>query len=394
MGTIDPAPWALEVVDRFGVAKGILAPVGFSVTSRLNGVSELRMSVEPSSDGAKALEQYSRVIRAWRRPPGAFPSNPGRIIRFAGHVHDLGDAGDADGSETCEVVARDPFAAMIVRYQPWESSWGTPSVPAPLNGAVVQQVADLNISAEDPGGIDASYPHGLSVVTVGAGWANVNLSWSKHTPAEAMFRALQEGEAGTQGFYWTVKPNDPIINAAAAAAGTIAYLWIAVAPGSLSGVATSRPRLEYGPGTLNSVASYQARRLPPINSVIALGANGISWKNDSESSGATYGLWPTLVSYLDVDTTAKLDVLARGVWHVFPGDLISVELPAATDPAAAAAAPMLWDDFEVGDSLPVLIRGARRTISGNALVREATVAVDAEGNERLSGMVLDLAGVS
>lgn len=392
MGDVDAAQWALEVADRVGAAKGVLEWESLQVTQRLNGTSELRAEVDPTSQGAKALEVYSRLVRAWRRPPGALASgNPGRLIRFAGHVHELEDTADADGTEGCSLVAKDPSAAMLARFQPWHSGWG----PAPLNGAVSQLVGDLTISAEDPAGLDASYPHGLTVSAIGAGWPTVSLAVEKHTPGEQAFRSMQEGEAGTMGFYWTVKPIDPIINPATVAGGVHASMWVAVAPGSLSAVPPPLPRLEYGLGTLRTLAAYRARRVPPVNSVIATASGtGLTWKNDSESSGATYGLWPVLASFADVDTTARLDALARGVWHVFPGDTISIDLPEVPDPATAAQAPMLWDDFEVGDSLAVLLRGTRRTVSGTALVREATVTVDAEGTERLTNLVLDLAGVA
>jgi hypothetical protein len=177
--------------------------------------------------------------------------------------------------------------------------------------------------------------------------------------------------------------------------GTLAHMWIAVNAADLSQLpGVAKPALEYGAGTRGAITSYSVSRVPPINSVIATNGKGLFWKNDFEASGVTYGLWPTLVNFPDAETTTELDALARGVWRVYPVDSIAAQLGGLQDPAARGAALMLWDDFDLGDAVPVYIRGARRTITGTATVREATVEVDAEGAERTASIVLDLAAVA
>lgn len=384
VGLVDVQQYAFEVTDRAGVTLATLQPLSARLTLRLNGTSEATLTLLASDGGAGALEVYSSVIRVWRRSGDSLTGV--RAVRFVGHVHALREDGDPDGLETVEVTARDPSAAFLARYQPWDSSWG----PNTLAVAVAGLVGDANISAEDPAGLDATYGHGMGVLAVGAGWPSSTWAFTRNQPMTEAFRSLQEGDVGSQGFYWTVRGE------AFVTGGILATMKIAVAASDLSPLAAGaqRPSLEYGPGTVNNVLGYSVDRVPPVNSVIAIGAGGISWKNDSESSGATYGLWPTLVSYPDVDTTARLDALARGVWHVFPVDAITVSPAWPQDPEARAALPRMFDHFDLGDSVPVLIRGARRTISGTCMVREVTVGLDAEGTERTTSLVLDLPATS
>jgi hypothetical protein len=382
--------YACEVARRdTGASLGWLEPSTLAITLRLNGAAEVRATFDASHPAAANLDVYRRVLRVYRRRTGIGPMNQ-RSVVFAGHIHDLEDAGDADGRETVEVVARDAFEAFIRRYQPWASSYATAGSPGQLYDAVAYLVSDANISAEDPLGLDVVYPHGITgVVPVGPGWPLGTWSWDRHEPMAQAFRRMQEPDAGT-GFYFTMKY-------AGAVGASLGGLWICLTPGGLStpgaGGAPS-PRLEYGRGTLQNVASYRAQRVPPVNSVIAVGEEGLAYKSDHEASGADYGLWPTLVSFPGETTPARLDVLGRGAWQPYPLDSIRLELP-APDPADLGPwTPMLWDDLDVGQGIPVLIRGARRTVSGTATIREATVTVPASGVEHLSSLVLDLANVS
>lgn len=377
-GEVDSGRWVVEVLNLAGVSQGWLDVQDLRVTARMNGISECSGTVLASSPGAAALDVYRAVIRAWRRNGSDLTGV--REARFAGQVHGLREVGDADGLETVEFVARDPLAAALQRFQPWNSSWG----PTTLDVAVAGFIGDLAISAEDPAGLDATYPHGLGVVALGGGWPSGTWGFERRRKGEDLFKLLQEGDAATQGFYYRSRPRT-------STGTTYADLLIALAPATLSSLAAgvTRTPLEYGAGTRGQIASYAVDRVPPVNSILAVGAEGLTWLIDSESSGAAYGLWPEQFSWTEETTTARLDVLARGVWRPFPTDSIQVELGWPADPRAREALPKMWDDFDLGDSLVVYIRGARRTVSATALVREVTVEVDAEGTERTTGLVLD-----
>lgn len=381
--------YACEVSRRdTGAPLGILEPLSLEITLRLNGPGECRATFDAAHQAAANLDVYRRVLRVYRRRPGLGPMNA-RTVVFAGHVHDLADVGDAHGQERVEVTARGPFEAFLRRYQPWASSYATAGAPASLTGAVQQLVNDANISAEDPAGIDASYLHGISaVVAVGAGWPTGYWSWEKHEPMAQAWRKLQEPEAGT-GFYFR--------EMYAGSGGTsIAGLWIGIAADSLSvpAIGGIRERLEHGLGTRGSASGYRIERVPPVNSVIAVGENALAWKTDSESSAADYGLWPTLVSFPGETLTSRLDVLARGVWQPFPLDSIRLTLPPPDPDDLGPFTPMMWDDLDIGETIPVLVRGARRTVSGDATLREVTVNVPPAGAEYVSSIVLDLPNAS
>lgn len=381
--------YACEVSRRdTGAALGWLEPTSLEITLRLNGAGECRATFDAAHPAAANLDVYRRVLRVYRRRPGLGPQNS-RTIVFAGHVHDLADVGDADGRERVEVTARGAFESFIRRFQPWASSYATAGAPASLTGAVQQLVGDANISAEDPAGLDVTYLHGVgAVVAVGAGWPTGYWSWEKHEPMAQAWRKLQEPEAGT-GFYFKEVY-------AGSGGTTVNALWICMTADGLAtpAIGNIRERLEYGPGTRGSASGYRIERVPPINSVIAVGENGLAWKNDSESSGADYGLWPTLVSYPGETLTSRLDLLARGVWQPFPLDSIRLTLPPPDPDDLGPYTPMLWDDLDIGQGVPVLVRGARRDVSGTATLREATVTVPPAGAEYVSSIVLDLPNAS
>jgi hypothetical protein len=382
--------YACEVARRdTGASLGWLEPTSMTITLRMNGPGEVRASFDAGHPAAANLDVYRRVLRVYRRRPGIGPQNM-RTVVFAGHIHDLEDSGDRHGLERVEVVAKDAFEAFIRRYQPWASSYATAGSPAPLYDAVAYLVSDANISAEDPLGLDVFYPHGIANVSpVGAGWPLGTWSWDRHEPMSQAWRRMQEPEQGV-GFYFRM--------IYAGSGGTsLGGLRIALVPGHLASPAvggSAIPRLEYGRGTLANVAGYRAQRVPPINSLIAVGDNSLAWKQDHEASAADYGLWPTLASFPGETTTARLDTLGRGAWQPYPLDSIRLDLPLPDPDNAGPWTPMLWDDIDIGQGVPVLIRGARRTITGTATIREATVTVPASGVEFISSLILDLPGTS
>lgn len=384
---LNPQQYAVELVRRSdGVTLAALDPTEFAITRRMHAAGDCRMTLDARSPGAASIDVYKTIIRIWRRR--ADFRDTVRSIVFAGHVHEVHDEGDEDGNETLTVVARDPWANVERRFQPWNSSWG----PAPLHTVLAGFIGDAAISAEDPAGLDATYGHGLAVTNMTAlGWPTVTKGFDARKPIPELFRMLQEGDTASQGFYWTVVPHtvaDPNI---------VGVMRVALTPADLASVVTyggGGRQLEYGPGTQGTVARYSADRIPPVNSVLAVGKEGLSWLINSESSGDVYGLWQTEVSYGEVTTTAELDALARGVWQPFPADSIKVEPAWPRDPDSVANPPMGFDDFEVGSSLHVLIRGARRTIEGDFMVREFTVSIDVDGVERTTSITLDLPNAS
>lgn len=375
MSAFDAGAWWLDVVYApTGDVLGQLQAENMRIVDRLNGGMELTATVRAELAGGTDLGVANRIVRAFQRdtPTGD------RVLRFAGHVHEpLTDTGDADGGEYVELIAKSPWALMAYRYLDTNGgAWGYSATDA---GAIA---ADLIARAREfyppppPYTIPDESEHGLGATV----FATVNRDRG-YDAGQPIGEAIAALAAIENGFDFIERPVDP-------------WTWPVFSRLVIGDLATvvEDVRLEYGEGTVANVAGYRIDQMLPVNSIIATGAQDVRVQVFDEASIAGYGLWTRTISHPTVTDLGTLTAHANAALRPVPVDLVAVDL-AGPQPVAADLGrfPRYWTEFQVGSILRVYIRGARRTLDVDALVREATVEVDAEGAERVVGLVLEVA---
>jgi hypothetical protein len=133
---------------------------------------------------------------------------------------------------------------------------------------------------------------------------------------------------------------------------------------------------EHGPGTLANVVRVTRRWLPPINRARVLGEGGIYGEKSSAASIAIYGEWwpPSIPTASGVVEQATLDDKAIGLLRPVPLEIVEFE----PDPVLA---PQPWDDYWLGDTVPIRSRIGSLAFEASARINSITVTVDEEGNE-------------
>lgn len=356
--------WEFELLDLAGVPVDLVVPRSVVLARNLNRASTLqavldaRTSPEPSST--------RRVLRGWRRPDAGGP----RVLRASGRVISVQATASGEAPETLNVAATDGFGVLNLRLVGNRQEF-TQAVPRDIvEGLLVQagqDVTGLTLAS----GLGASGPPRDRSYEIGK---NV-------------------GEAVTQlaevddGFYFRV---DPLVDAAFPRRFSRMVL-LYPEPG------VDRPgaRFEYGEGTLANLAEVQVDTGLPTNVVYAFGSGDgddqlRAFKNDVASISAN-GPFEEALSHPDVVHIATLEQHALDALRPQESKVVRVRVgPPVNNPGLHLPTP--WEDFDVGDTVRLNIRGASPalTYSGPALVTGFTVEVDAGGTERLAALDLQV----
>lgn len=367
----DPARWLLDITNRAGVVVAQFEPQSFRITDTLNVGMSMEGIARADAPGAASLSVQERVVRAWRRTSGGGVGVE-RTLRFAGHVHaPLTDTGDANGAEMVQFIARDPFAALAWRYVSSHLSWGDESQDVYVDIGVI--ASDLaGAATEYEPGVDPfliTSDHGLRVTQVQPSVSGANGVDPGKQFAEAI---IQLAELET-GFWFRIE-------ALEMGAGFGAMKIYAPLPG----VARNAARFEYGPRTLANLSSFRVDTQMVINAVSVFGGNNIVVKVFDQDSIDQYGLWETTLNFSDVYDPRALRAHGNEAMRPDPVQTFSCEVA-----TGAPSAPMLWDSFNVGDSVPLYIRGERVNVDRMVTVTSATVEVDENGDESLASLVLE-----
>lgn len=356
--------WAWELLDLNGVTAGILSPRSVSVTRKLNGASTIQVVLE--ADDLAALSSTAHVIRGWRDPVGG----GSRVARATGKVSSIQASANRDSIESMNLFATDGFGVLADRLHDAATTF-TDTVPGEI---VLSLVASQNGRGNTGIFMDQMDPY-----VAGPPRAR---SYEKGKNVADAIRQLAEVD---DGFYFRCDPYDGYEELPGW------WYWTALVllyptPGS-----DSDASFEWGEGTVGNLAGVQADVLPPINYAFAFGAGIgteqlVAEKQDTASQEA-FGLYDTSSSYSDVIEQATLDQHALDMLR--PAERrtfrVSVSPPSG---AADLTVPSPWDDFDVGDTVRLNLRGRSAALqyTGRALVQSFTVSIDSNGIERLSSL--------
>lgn len=344
--------WQFAVVDHVALTvKKILAPTGVSITRRL-GIAQDEISFAERSDTDAALELKigSRSIAAYRNA----------ALRFYGQIVDPLEL----SSRIVSVHAVDPRYFLGYRQLQAEFLYtGDPSA------AAWQLVADQNArkslylrqgKLQPAAVVDVDFTDGRSVTDCHSDLAErTDGIWIRVDPVD--------GVAGVIGDFHSFYPN----------------------PGQVRDGA----RFEFGDGTLGNIAEdgWKVAYGLPMNRVIASGPNvgdaDIPEIAVDNTSIANYGiLVESQISLTDgIDSTTLADA-AQNAIHPDPPVTYSIA-PIRGDDSDRVPSP--WDDFDVGDVVPLRIKDGNFDINDHVRVLEFTVAVaDDAKTEQLTNIVL------
>lgn len=355
-------PWSFAVVNLSGVVEAYVRPRQARITRRLNSPSTLEVVLDSTT--ATEVATTARVIRAYRRPISGGP----RVIRSAVRVTSISATATSDAVEMVTVAATDAFGRLAAR-QVQEALTYTGDTPRDIVAALVANQ-------------EARGATGLSVAALASSGP---LRDRTYDPGKSVLDAIVQLAEVDDGFYFRVDPVD--------ASTTFSSLVILYpAPGGASAA-----RFEYGVGTVGNLASIEADLLPPVNYVRAFGAGDgddqIRATASDDDSIAAFGIADASFSLPDVvisDTLAQhaLDALR-------PEEARTFRVQVGADVRSeGVAVPSPWDDFDVGQTVTLNLRGVSAVLdyTGPALVTAFTVEVDTEGREKLIGLDLQTGG--
>jgi hypothetical protein len=347
--------WAWEIRDLAGVTRSIITPRSATITRNLNKASTVTLIVEPVEHGE--LSVTARIIRGFRSPS----TGGARVLRAAGKVFQVTGAVSESQLEQLTLQAYDSMGWLASRFMIERLEYTSTSPRDIVNGIVSAQAVRGYIGMEVAAGTggplrDRTYEYGKNAA-----------------------EAIQQLAEVDDGFYYRIDPLDEPDHFC-----TFNLIYPAV--GSSSGAS-----FEYGAGTASNIAGVSVDIVPPVNSVIALGAGEgdgqLRHRIKDTASVVGYGLYDQLASYADVVEDATLYQHALDGLRPFEPRTYRIT-PVLQ--SGAAYVPLPWEDFDVGDTVMLNLRGISDALiaSDTCLVTSFTVTVDDSGVESLSSIDL------
>lgn len=346
--------WAWEVTSLDGVALAEVRPREATVTRRLNGSSTISLAL----DAADAVELgTNRLLRGWRAPAGG----GARVLRASGRVTGLTGSAGTDRLEQVTVAsAADGFGTLASRAIQ-DAVTFTGQVPRDIIASIV---ATQNARAAT----------GLRVATGTAGPPRDRT----YEPGKGVAEIVVQLAEVDDGFWFRVDPVD---------SGDEFSEIVLLHPssGGDSGVV-----LGWGEGTVGNLAEVDVTVTPPINHVLAFGAGDgeaqLRATVGDDASQQAHGLLEVVITHTDVSEWSTLVGHARDALR--PSEQVAVRLGLA---ALEESTPLPWDDFDVGQTVSMVLRGRTPVLnrSGSYRVTAYTVQVDVDGVERVTALDLE-----
>lgn len=337
--------WSFEIADTAaGAGEAFTAPTGTQLTRRRSAASQLQCAVPPTDDAITRLSVAEVAVKAYRN----------QTLRFFGQVSDPLTISSAGAT----VVASDPFYFLSYRRLQLELDYGA------------TDLSDIgwNLIAHEDARKPVHLRRGATAASVLA-----DVVYPDGSVVADLISALNTRD---QGIWFWIDPVDAV-------------------PGILGEWRTSWPdagsfqpgaRFEFGAGTLNNLDDYSIQFGLPRNGARATGASigsipAAPARRDDAASQARFGLLEDDFSYTDLDDTVSLDQHALDQIQPLPPATITLT-PKPYDPAASndSRVPTLFDDFDAGDLVPILIRDEKFTFAGRGRVGEATILINDDGD--------------
>lgn len=280
------------------------------------------------------------TLKVWRKGD----NDPSSVLRFNGHMAPMQESLGESG--LINLTFRGPFARLSG------------------DGSSRGRYTDVFASAttKDAGAIGGSlvklYGGVADASLIGTADANLAGATGALTYRETSYVGLDVGTIETTStrspIYQRANVGDAIVTLSAMLDGfdfaeryvdggaTLAYFDVYARKGQ------DRPDalFQYGPDTLRNVRSVDRETQPPLNSVLLLGAYGMSSLKEDSTSISTYGRWPVVETRSDIYDQASLDAVAQAMVRPAPVKKISF-----VPELGLSNCPLPWDDWEDSDTV-------------------------------------------
>jgi hypothetical protein len=349
------ASWDIYLSDLAGTLKA-RAPQQFrlELARKRNGASTLQLDLNHLDPAAALITPGETLVQAWRTNADGV-----RSIKHHGIVWDV-STDYASGDMT--VVVADPWARLAARYT-------SADFTSTDQGTIIKTLVDSCNSADDTGietdadyieattSRDRTYSDGRTVVS----------------DAILSFTQILDGI-------------DVELVPIAYTAGKFARLYVYDRQGST----TPQAVFGIGPGTVANLSGLsRSRSMEAVATVVnAYGEGGIVSTKTDATQLAALGLYTRDDTYSEVLQTTTLAEHAQET-------LDNYKTPSETVNATPGVnAPMLWDDFDIGDNVSVEAAfvdqdNERHAFTTTARVEAATVEYASDRTERLSSITLE-----
>lgn len=351
--------WSWKITDLDGVGRGVLSPHQAVVTRNLNAASTIQLQID--ADDSADLSTTARVLRGFRPP-----SDGGtRALRATGKVTGVNASVGTDNLERLTLTASDGMGVLASR------------VVANPNGLTYIQNSPRYIVNSL---VEVENSRRLTGMYVAAGTAGPPRDRT-YEQGKNVAEAIQQLAEVDDGFYYRVDPID-VPNPGFFSELVLLY----PEAGSDSGAS-----FEWGAGTVGNLAGVEADIGTPVNYVTAFGAGDgaeqIRASKVNLGSIEDLGLYDATITHSDVIETATLEQHALDALRPDEPRVFRVQV-APNVGNGGLYVPSPWDDFDVGDTVQLNLRGrsAALTYSGRALVTSFALTIDANGTERLTSL--------
>lgn len=345
------ADWEVAACDLNGRSRKYIQEWSFTVIRRIMNYSEIDMQVIPGATGSDELLIGQRVIKAWRNT----------VPRFVGRVVDP----LIKSSSTIQVKCFDAAHNLSGRRMQLDGNGNPPSYTTYDSSAMIMDRFNVQ-NARSP-------------IHVTAGTLASTTPMSINFNADTVeFQAVQQIAGADGGPWWRI---DPLDNTT----GAWGQLMTWAGPGT--GADQKKARFEYGEGTLGNLSDYSKQETLPKNQVIARGAGStdiapVSVKTDAASQ-ALYDMWEDVVTgAANATTQDQVDKLAISSLLPTPPQTWTLT------PNPDASIPMLWDDYDAGDTVYWYVNDFGINELHSGIVMEAKVKIDSSGVEDLQALTL------
>jgi len=324
--------------------------LGLRLRRRLNGGNTLTFAMEAQDTRISDILIGECGIKAYR----------GATLRFHGRVWEP----TTFGPDLVTFVCEDPWAHVENRRV--ATADGLPLVYTATDAGAIAW--NLILLAKTEPVTSLSTPVRIRQGTTAASIAR-DRTYEVGKPIGEAIRELANVQ---NGFYFRVDPVDSVAGTQA----EIVFLY------PTSGTTQTNVRLQFGADTLSNIADYEIVQTLPRNQVRARGSSSdssiITTVRDIASI-AKYDMFEDDVSFSNVSVAATLSQNANEMLEGSAVETIKI--------VPAPNGPMLWDDFDVGDTLLYYISHGALTRIGSLLITEVEVTVTDGGFEHITSLI-------
>lgn len=353
--------WAWETTDREGTTTGFVVPRQVIIDRKLNGSTTAIVTAD--SDQAADLVM-GRLVKGYRTP------NAGgtRVLRVHNQVVQVEGSGGLDAIERVQANTTDALWMLGQRqtYTEWI-----------YTGVTARAIIDDQVSIDFGPGSTV----GLYIATTG----------DSGPPRDRLYDAGKNvGEIVSQlaavddGFYYRVDPYEGTSSEGKVLFSELVILY----PQSGDDLDIA---FEYGAGGQGNLSAASVSVQPPANYVRAVGAGEVGSQLTSvmfdEDSIEAFGLHGLALNLTDVSEQATLDQHALDALRPDPRTIYS-----CTPVRFGDNLPVPWEDFDVGDTVLLRLRGDSPYMRSTTRCRVTSfqVTIDDTGVESLTGMTLEV----